>query len=166
MQCETQRGAACRTARCQATLTSFGFKWGSRSENNWLIRTSWGYSDGYGMKPNRRSWNQTIVYADAGYFLQHDNIRSLYAEVRQGLAYNFNNTTMITPHLTAAGWGKRPDPLGASYLELGACVSVKRLFNETRYEAARSSAEFIAQYRKAVTGQHASGWVLTAALQF
>lgn len=142
------------------------FKWGSQSENNWLIRTSWGYSDGYGMKPNQRSWNQTIVYLDAGYFLQHDNIRSLYAEVRQGRAYNFNNTTMITPHLTATGWGKRPDPLDASYLELGAGVSVKHLFNETRYEAARSSAEFIAQYRKAVAGQHASGWVLTAALQF
>ena len=143
------------------------FKWGSQSEDNWLIRTSWGYSDGYGMKPNQRSWNQTIVYADAGYFLQHDNIRSLYAEVRQGLTYNFNYTMMITPHVTAAGWGKRPDPLDASYLELGAGVSVKCLFNETRYETARSSAEFIAQYRKAVTtGQHASGWVLTAALQF
>lgn len=141
-------------------------KWGSQSEDNWLVRASWGYSDGYDMKPNRRSWNQSIVYADAGYFLQHDKIRSIYAEARQGIAYNLNNTAMLTPHVTAAVRGQRPDPLDASYLELGAGMSLKYLFNETRYEAARSSAEFIVQYRKSVAGQHASGWVLTTALQF
>lgn len=141
-------------------------KIGSRSENNWLARVRWGYSDGYDMKPNLASWNQTILYVDAGYFLQRDKIRSVYAELRQGRAYNVNNAVMLTPHVMLAGRGQRPDPSDASYLEVGAGISVKYLFNETRYEAARSSVELIAQYRKPLEDRRSGGWMLTAALQF
>jgi bacteriophage N4 adsorption protein A len=141
-------------------------KFGSESQNNWLARASWGYSDGYDMKPNQHAWNQTIIYADVGYFLQRDNIRSIYAQLRQGRTYNFSNTTMVTPHLTLAGRGQDPDPFDASYLEAGVGVGVKYLFNETRHEAARSGVEFIVQYRKGVTDRVAGGWVLTADLQF
>jgi len=142
-------------------------KIGEQAEGNWLLRASWGYSNGYDLRPNVRSWNQTILYADAGYFLQQDKIRSVYLEARQGRAINFNNTTLVTPHVTLVGRRQHPDPSRASYLEVGAGVSLKYLFNETRYEAARSSTEVIVQYRKTVNdSKPAGGWVMTAALQF
>jgi tetratricopeptide (TPR) repeat protein len=154
-----------RDANIYVTLERL-IKFGSQSENNWLARASWGYSDGYDMKPNQSSWNQTIIYADAGYFLQHDNIRSVYAEVRQGRAYNVNDTTIVTPHVTVAGRGQDPDPFDVSYLEVGAGISVKYLFNATRYEAARSNGELTVQYRKAATGERRGGWLLTVGLRF
>jgi tetratricopeptide (TPR) repeat protein len=142
-------------------------KIGEQAEGNWLTRASWGYSNGYDLRPNVRSWNQTILYADFGYFLQRDKIRSVYLEARQGRAINFNNTTLVTPHVTLVGRGQRPDPSRVSYLEAGAGVSVKVLFNETRYEAARSSGELIVQYRKPVNvSKPLGGWVMTAMVQF
>ena len=141
-------------------------KIGSQSENNWMLRGSWGYSDGYGMQPNQRSWNQTILYTDIGFALQHEKIRSASAELRQGRAFNFNNTTMVTPHLSAGARKQWPDPSDTSHVDIGAGVSVKYLFNETRYETARSNGEFTLQYRKQVSNQHEGGWVFTGAFQF
>lgn len=141
-------------------------KVGDQSQNNWLARASWGYADGYGMKPGQASWNHTIVYADVGYLLQREKTKSVYAELRQGRSYNYNNKAMITPHVTVAGRGQRPDPADASYLEIGAGVALKAFFNETRYEAARSNTEFVVQYRKPVNNGRTGGWVMAAALQF
>lgn len=143
------------------------FKIGAQAEGNWLGRASWGYSNGYDLRPHVRSWNQTILYADFGYFLQQNKVRSVYLEARQGRTINFYNTTLVTPHVTLVGRGQRPDPSRVSYLEAGAGVSVKYLFNETRYEAARSSCEFIAQYRKPVNNSKLpGGWVMTAVFRF
>ena len=142
------------------------FKIGSQSQNNWLARASWGYSDGYDMTPNLASWNQTIVYADVAYLLQEERTRSVYAEVRQGHAFSFHQSTTVTPHFTLAGRRQYPDPYDASYLEAGAGAALKFLFNETRYEAARSSGELVLQYRRRVTGPRTGGWVLTVNVQF
>jgi tetratricopeptide (TPR) repeat protein len=142
-------------------------KIGEQAEGNWLARASWGYSNGYDLRPNVRSWTQTILYADFGYLLRQDKIRSVYLETRQGRTINFNNTTLVTPHVTLVGRGQRPDPSRVSYLEAGAGVSLKYLFNETRYEAARSSSEFIVQYRRPVNNSKPpGGWVMTAVFQF
>ena len=141
-------------------------KIGDESENNWLVRASWGYSNGYDLKPNRRSWNHTIAYVDVGYFLQHDNIRSVYAELRQGWTYNIGNRLLLTPHLALVGRGQTPDPFDGSYFETGAGISMRYLFNESAYSAPRSSVELTVQYRKGATGNRQGGWLATAALRF
>jgi tetratricopeptide (TPR) repeat protein len=143
------------------------FPIGSQAQSNVLLRTSWGYSDGYDMRPDRDAWNQTILYADAGYLVQHEKTRSLYIEGRQGWVKKIGNAMMLTPHVTVAARGQRPDPFKVSYVEAGAGVSLKYLFNETRYAAPRSSIELLVQYRKQVAGsQHHGGWVFSAAGQF
>lgn len=141
-------------------------KVGDQSQDNWLARASWGFADGYELKPGQASWNHTIVYADVGYLLQREKTKSVFAELRQGRSYNYLNKAMITPHITVAGRGQRPDPADASYLEVGAGVAVKAFYNETRYEAPRSSAELVVQYRKPVNNERTGGWVMAAALQF
>lgn len=143
------------------------FPIGSQAQSNWLLRTSWGYSDGYDLRPDRSSWSQTILYADAAYMVQHEKTRSLYVEGRQGWVSKLGNAVMLTPHLTVAARGQRPDPFKASYVEAGAGVSVKYLFNESRYSAPRSSIELILQYRKQLAGsQHRGGWVFSVAGRF
>ncbi|MGN6389960.1 MAG: NfrA family protein, partial [Burkholderiaceae bacterium] len=141
-------------------------KGGNQSQDNWLVRGSWGWSDGYEMKPGVPSWNQTIVYLDAGYFVQHGPIKSTFGEVRQGRSFNYRNLATITPHLLLAGRKQWPDPGQGSYAEAGVGVAVKALFNETRYEAPRSRVEFTLQYRKTLNRSLPGGWVLSASAQF
>lgn len=143
------------------------FPIGSQAQSNWLLRASWGYSNGYDMRPDQTSWNQTILYADAGYLAQHEKSRSVYFEARQGRVMKVGNAMMLTPHLTVAARGQRPDPFKVSYVEAGAGLSLKYLFNESRYSAPRSSLEFVVQYRKQISGsQHHGGWLFSAAAQF
>lgn len=141
-------------------------KIGSQSENNWLVRGSWGYSDGYGLKPNQRSWNQTLLYIDLGVALQHEKTRSASAEVRQGQTFNYNNNTLVTPHVLASFRKQWPDPSNTSRNDIGAGVAVKYLFNETLYETARSSAEITLQYRKQIGNQREGGWVITGSFRY
>jgi hypothetical protein len=118
------------------------------------------------LKLDQPSWNQTLLYADLGYFFPNAGITALYSELRQGRSFNIDNRYTVTPHLLVAGRAQRPDPQDLSYLEAGAGVSLKIRFNENRYVAERSSMEFLAQYRKGLNHQHVGSWVFTAALSF
>ena len=141
-------------------------KIGDQSQDNTLLRASWGYSDGYEMKPGVSDWNYTVAYADVGYLLEKSRARSAYLEVRQGRSFNSQDRWTITPHVTFAGRAQDPDPQRVSYAELGAGVSWKVLFNETVYEAPRSSLELTLQYRKPLDQDRAAGWVLVGALRY
>jgi hypothetical protein len=70
------------------------------------------------------------------------------------------------PHLTVSGLYQDPDPYRGSYSEAGVGVSLRYLFNESRYSASRSSAEFLAQYKKGLNGRIPGGWVATLAILF
>lgn len=141
-------------------------KIGEQSQDNTLLRASWGYSDGYELKPGVDHWNYTVVYADVGYLLEKDRTRSAYMELRQGRSFNARDRWTVTPHLSIIGRAQAPDPQRLSYAELGAGVSWKVLFNETIYEAPRSSFDLTLQYRKALDQDRGSGWVLIGALQY
>jgi tetratricopeptide (TPR) repeat protein len=141
-------------------------KIGSQSQDDWLVRGSYGYNDGYDLKPNQSSWNQTLLYTDVGYFFKNGGTSAIYAELRQGKTFNFNNEVMVTPHVTMAGRAQHPDPAKYSYLEGGIGVAVKYLFNESYFEAKRSSVEFLVQYKRGIAPSKSGGWVFTAALQF
>lgn len=141
-------------------------KIGDQSQNDWLARVSYALTSGYEMRQNESSWNQTIFYGDLGRFFPNAGITALYSELRQGRSFNVQNKVVVTPHVLLAGRKQTPDPDKASYLEAGAGVAVKYAFNENRYEAERSSAEFLVQYRRGLNNQHVGSWVFTAALQF
>ncbi len=141
-------------------------KIGDQSQDNTLLRASWGYSDGYELKAGVDHWNYTVVYADVGYLLEKDRTRSAYMEARQGRSFNVQDRWTITPHLSVVGRTQAPDPQRLSYAELGAGVSWKMLFNETVYEAPRSSFELTLQYRQPLDANRESGWVLIGALRY
>lgn len=142
------------------------FKIGSQAQNDWLARASYAWTQGYDIRPNESSWNQTLFYGDLGYFFPNSGITALYSEVRQGRTFNYANQFTVTPHVMAAGRVQRPDPDKSSYAEVGAGIAVKYRFNENRYEAERSSAEVVLQYRHSLSERRNSGWVATAAISF
>ena len=62
------------------------FAIGDRSNNDWLLRASWGLSTGDEPPAGQRRWMTSQVYVDVGHFYQREGSDALYAEVRHGLS--------------------------------------------------------------------------------
>ena len=140
-------------------------KIGDNAQNDWLLRASYGWVDGYEMRVNQDSWNYTSLFADVGAFTDPLHTRALYVEARQGRSYRFSDRWIVTPHVVANGRRQWPDPGRGNYAEAGAGVSVRYLFNETAYATPRSSAEVLLQYKKGFAAAK-SGWLVTTVLRF
>jgi bacteriophage N4 adsorption protein A len=141
------------------------FKVGRNSDSNWLLRASYGWSDGDGLKPGLKSWNYSTVYTDLGYFTNHSGIFAFYGEARQGYTFNFSDALLLTPHLVLDGRIQSRDSNNASYLEGGVGVAFRYLFNESHYTASRSSFELLAQYKMGIENV-SGGPVLTAVFRY
>ena len=141
------------------------FKVGRNSDDNWLLRALYGWGYDTDLRPDRLYWNYTLVYGDLGYFIEAPSTWAYYGEVRQGLTFNIGNSLLISPHLVIDGRVQSPDPGQISYFEGGGGVSFKYLFNETSYEAYRSSIEVLLQYKAGIVNSQ-SGWVITGILWF
>jgi hypothetical protein len=140
-------------------------KVGNNAQNDWLLRASYGWSDGYEMRANQNAWNYTSLFADVGAFSDSAHTRAMYLEARQGRSFRVGDRWIVTPHVVANGRRQWPDPGRANYAEAGAGVSLRYLFNETAYSTPRSSAELLLQYKKGFKAAK-SGWVLTTVLRY
>lgn len=72
---------------------------------------------------------------------------------------------LLSPLVVLAARHQHPDTDRTSYTEVGAGVSLRSFFNATEYEAPRSSAEIVVQYKHGLKGV-GSGWSATAILAF
>jgi tetratricopeptide (TPR) repeat protein len=139
-------------------------KVGSKAANDWLLRASYGWTNGFEPPVGRGDWNYTTVYADAGYFT-HSRTRAFYGEARQGRSFAVARNFAVTPHIVVDGRSQSPDPGKTSYFEGGAGVSAKLFFDESRYEGYRASAELLVQYKHGFS-RVPSGWLVTAVLRY
>ena len=121
---------------------------GSESEDDWLLRATYGWQPVYDIMYNQRSWNYSLIYGDLGYFVRDGGTVAFYGELRQGISYNIKNRFVVTPHLVLDGRVQSPDPGDISYLQGGVGISFSYLFNESRYQAPRSSLELTLQYKE------------------
>jgi tetratricopeptide (TPR) repeat protein len=138
---------------------------GDNAQDDWLLRASYGWSDGYEMRANQDAWNYTTLFADVGAFSDRDHTRALYVEGRQGRSFRVGDRWIVTPHVVADARRQWPDPGRFDYAEVGAGVSARYVFNASRYTTARSSAEVLLQYKKGFDAAK-SGWLLTTVLRF
>lgn len=150
------------------------FRIGDDADDNWLLRALYSWDDGYALKPGEENWNYTLLYGDAAYFVDSPDYWTYYGEVRQGRTFNFDDCFLVTPHLVVDGrYQDRGSPTG-SYIEGGAGVSFKYLFNDTRYEVHRSSFEVLVHYKAGRFYRHTSeieddtfnGAIITGVLRF
>jgi adsorption protein A len=150
------------------------FKIGDKALDDWLLRLLYSWDYGYDLKPGQSWWNYTFLYGDAAYFTKAPGTWSYYAEIRQGVTFNLNDSILLTPHLVVDARYQDPLLINSSYLEAGAGVSVKFLLLETRYEVHRASFEILAYYKHGnflnrsfkVSGDKYDGFFLTGIFHF
>lgn len=123
------------------------FKIGGGAANNWLVRGLYSWDYGYNLKPGRDSWNTTLLYGEVGYLLEEPKTMAFYGEGREGWTFNLSESFLLTPHVVIDGRRQDPPTSISNYIEAGPGVSIKVLFDETRYHAHRSSVEVFLQYR-------------------
>lgn len=122
------------------------FKLGEDSEDNLLFRLmgSWGSE----IKPYEADWFYWSVFLEADYFAMAPARAAFTGEIRAGWTWNVNkkNTVLVTPHVVANAihW---TDVEYVSYREVGPGLSLRFLFNETKYETAGTELEFLLQYK-------------------
>ncbi|MFH0925771.1 MAG: tetratricopeptide repeat protein [bacterium] len=141
------------------------FKVGSQSTDNWLLRGLYSWSNGIDLEKEKSSWNYTTLYGDIGYYTDKPSTTIFYGEARQGVSFKYKCPLIFTPHLVIDGLWQDPDPVDGSYLEGGAGISLKYLFNETCYKTYQFSTELLLQY-KTQFDESFSGWVITGIIQF
>jgi bacteriophage N4 adsorption protein A len=140
-------------------------KIGSATRGDWLLRASYGWTDGLGVAdPRSTSWNYSSFYADIGRFTGQ-RLSAAYVEARQGRTWKIGETLLLSPHLVFDGRWQRPDNDRSSYSEAGAGVSLRSHFNGSDREAPRSSLELLLQYKHGIK-RVGNGWSVTAILAF
>jgi bacteriophage N4 adsorption protein A len=141
------------------------FKIGDSSQNNWLIRGMYGWTNGFDINYGKKYWNYTTLFGDLGYFVKSPDILSFYGEARQGISYNLRNSIVLTPHAVIDGRTQTNNKRNVNYLEAGGGLSLKYYFNQTRYSAPKSYIEFLMQYKGGIVNID-SGFNATAIFRY
>ncbi len=137
------------------------FRIGDNAQNDWLFRLSYGWTDIHDRKfGGETDWNYSSLYLDAGIFTDEDHTRAFYGELRQGRTFKLGEQWLLTPHLVVNGRYEHPNFSPGSYWQAGAGLSLKFLFNATRYASYRSNIELLLHYKVGMA-HVASGWLFT-----
>jgi hypothetical protein len=122
---------------------------GTADYQKWLLRALYSWSPGFNLKPNKRSWNYTLVFSDSAFLPVGTRQFAQYGEFREGLTLNVKNTFLITPMLVAdARWQSNTSYYGGTYSEAGVGVSFRYLYKTNHFEAVRASFEVVGQCKR------------------
>lgn len=125
---------------------------GDTARDDWLLRASYGWTNGYDWKPQATSWNYTSVYADLAYIPGDNEYFGAYAQVRQGRRFRTAEGWTVTPYVTAVA--QYSDDIYGSQdrFEAGPGVSVSHWFDEDDHHAYRRRVDFDVEYLFDVEG--------------
>ncbi len=125
---------------------------GDNARDDWLLRASYGWTNGYDWKPDAASWNYTSVYADLAYIPGDNEYFGAYAQVRQGRRFRTADGWTVTPYVTAVA--QYSDDIYGSQdrFEAGPGVSVSHWFGEDDHHAYRRRVDFDVEYLFDVEG--------------
>ncbi len=121
---------------------------GRATYRGWLIRGLYSWNPGFEVKPNKRSWNHTLVFSDTAYLPFGLRTFAQYGEARRGITFNFQNKLLVTPLAIADVRWQLPSLYAGTYAEAGGGISFRYLYNANRYEAQRSSFEVLVQCKR------------------
>jgi hypothetical protein len=125
---------------------------GDTSRDVFLLRASFGWSDGYDWQPEASSWNYTSVSADLAYIPGDNEYFGAYAQFRQGRRFRTAQGWTVTPYVTAVA--QYSDDIYGSQdrFEAGPGVSVSHWFGEDDHHAYRRRVDFDVEYLFDVEG--------------
>jgi adsorption protein A len=139
-------------------------KIGADSQDDWLLRGTFGLGHDVEIRPGKTFWNYSQFYLDAGYFTQ-PAVKAGYAEIREGLTFRAAAEFVVTPHLVLVDRHQTPDPARENLIEGGPGVSFKYFFPTAKYQPYWSTVDLLVQYRERLGGDGHSGWVLALVFQ-
>lgn len=120
---------------------------GDLARDAWLLRASYGWTQGGDWNPVASRWTYTSLYADLAWIPDDPQFTSAYASVRHGMRFRTGEGWAVTPYLTAVGQISDDSFTTRERLEAGAGVMVSRWFGEDRYRAYRHRVDFELEYR-------------------
>lgn len=120
---------------------------GNLARDAWLLRASYGWTQGGDWNPAADRWTYTSLYGDLAWIPDSPEFRSAYASVRHGLRFRTGEGWAVTPYLTAVAQISDDSLIRRERLEAGAGVMISRWFGEDRYRAYRHRVDFELEYR-------------------
>jgi len=120
---------------------------GDFARDAWLLRASYGWTQGGDWNPVADRWAYTTLYADLAWIPDNPEFRSAYASVRHGVRFRTGEGWAVTPYLTAVGQISDDSLMTRERLEAGAGVMISRWFGKDRYRAYRHRVDFELEYR-------------------
>lgn len=120
---------------------------GDLARDAWLLRASYGWTQGGDWNTVADRWVYTSLYGDLAWIPDSPEFRSAYASVRHGVRFRTGEGWAVTPYLTAVGQISDDSLTRRERLEAGAGVMVSRWFGEDRYRAYRHRVDFELEYR-------------------
>lgn len=120
---------------------------GDLARDAWLLRASYGWTQGGDWNPVADRWTYTSLYGDLAWIPDNPEFRSAYASVRHGLRFRTGEGWAVTPYLTAVGQISDDSLMTRERLEAGAGVMISRWFGEDRHRAYRHRVDFELEYR-------------------
>lgn len=120
---------------------------GDLARDAWLLRASYGWTQGGDWNPVADRWTYTSLYGDLAWIPDSPEFRSAYASVRHGVRLRTGEGWAVTPYLTAVGQISDDSLMTRERLEAGAGIMVSRWFGEDRYRAYRHRVDFELEYR-------------------
>lgn len=124
------------------------FSMGEDSEDNWLVRGLFDWSDGYEPDPVKTNWNYSYLYSEIDYYFPHRDRMLWYSEFRQGWSFKVFPKLVLTPHLIADGIWYTPDRDDSSFIEGGIGISGKYFWGGTNYLTDHHSIELLTYYKR------------------
>jgi adsorption protein A len=119
---------------------------GDTARDDWLLRASYGWTNGYDWRPDAASWNYTSIYADLAWIPGDNEYVGAYAQIRQGRRFRTAQGWTVTPYVTAVA--QYSDDIYGSQdrFEAGPGVSVSHWFDEDDHHAWRRRVDFDVEY--------------------
>jgi tetratricopeptide (TPR) repeat protein len=138
---------------------------GSASQNDWLLRASFGLGHEISLEPGKSHWNYSQFYVDAGYFTS-SRTTAVYSELNQGISLRASEHLVVTPHVVLVDHRQSPDPAQISLVEGGPGVLLTYLSSASRYLPHGPAWNLNLEYRQRFSGAGHSGWAVTTIFRF
>ena len=125
---------------------------GDLARDAWLLRASYGWTDGYDWNPVADNWNYTAFYADVSYIPDSPEFLSAYASLRQGRRFRIADRWAVTPYVVAVAQATDDSFATRERFEAGPGVSFSYWFDQDSYTAPRQRVDFELEYRESLAG--------------
>lgn len=139
---------------------------GENGVSDWQLRTTYGYTQGFDIKPDDQLWRYAFFSPDISYLTRK---RELFAtaEARYGVSVQPIKDWVITPHIVGNASYQKTPLVRRDSLEAGPGLGIKYWFAQSKERAPRGSHELLLQWRHSVSGNvNKSGPLIRYVLQY